>query len=210
ETLRPNPAIDTAAAISELAVGEALVSLLDEHGSPTVTQRAWIYPPSSRIGPITEDERKMSHDSNKQLYGPYEHAEDRESAYERLTGRTAQRAAKADQAGASAGASDAPASPEAPPSTPRTTRAEPRATPAPAAPRSEPWAQPTAPGQTGGGTDSGLAGAFTDFVLGHTGPRGGHYPGALEALGKSAARSMGSGIGRAILRGALGSILRSR
>ena len=57
ETLRPNPMLDTAAAISELAVGEALISVLDEHGSPTITQRAWVLPPSSRIGPITDSER---------------------------------------------------------------------------------------------------------------------------------------------------------
>src|SRR5215471_1658841 len=69
DTLRPNPAIDTAAAISELAVGEALVSLLDEKGSPTVTARAWILPPSSRIGPITDAERSATHEANKAFYG---------------------------------------------------------------------------------------------------------------------------------------------
>ena len=52
DTMRPNPGIDTARAITELAVGEALVSLLDEKGSPTVTERAWIVPPASQIGPI--------------------------------------------------------------------------------------------------------------------------------------------------------------
>src|SRR6185436_11231876 len=52
ETMRPNPALDIKSAILDLAVGEALVSLLDEHGAPGVTQRAWIMPPASQIGPI--------------------------------------------------------------------------------------------------------------------------------------------------------------
>ena len=54
ETMRPNPKIDTERAITELAVGEALVSMLDEKGSPTVTERAWIVPPASQIGPIAD------------------------------------------------------------------------------------------------------------------------------------------------------------
>src|SRR4029078_7412210 len=53
ETLRPNPKLDIGQAITELAVGEALVSVLDAKGSPTVTERAWIVPPASQIGPIT-------------------------------------------------------------------------------------------------------------------------------------------------------------
>src|SRR5262249_3041722 len=103
ETLRPNPAIDTARAISELAVGEALVSLLDEHGSPTITERAWILPPASQIGPVSDAERKATHEANKAFYGEYEQTIDRESAYERLTGRTASRAASV-SAPAAAGA----------------------------------------------------------------------------------------------------------
>ncbi|HMF93024.1 MAG TPA: helicase HerA-like domain-containing protein [Vicinamibacterales bacterium] len=220
ETLRPNPAIDTAAAISELAVGEALVSLLDEKGSPTVTARAWILPPSSRIGPITDAERSATHEANKAFYGEYEHAVDRESAYEKLTGRTAKRvdAATDDEGSAKASAerpvetAGAPAADEAPaaPVPPRKTKAEPRVTPEPPASpqRSEPWAEPTQAG-AGAAADSGLVGALSEFLFGRTGPRGGHYPGALEAVGKSAARSIGSGIGREILRGTLGSIMGS-
>src|SRR5262245_22767593 len=219
DTLRPNPAIDTAAAISELAVGEALVSLLDEKGSPTVTERAWVVPPSSRIGPITDAERSATHETNRTFYGEYEHAVDRESAYEKLTGRTAKRVETATdgnpRARASAERSVEAAGDPAPtppaPVTPRKTKAEPWVTPeAPPPQRSEPWAQPTPAGSADGGADAGLAGALSEFLFGRTGPRGGHYPGALEAAGKSAARSVGSGIGRAILRGALGSIMRSR
>jgi hypothetical protein len=57
ETMRPNPGLDIASAITELEVGEALISLLDERGTPSITQRALVIPPSSRIGPITPDER---------------------------------------------------------------------------------------------------------------------------------------------------------
>jgi len=57
ETMRPNPKIDIGRAITELAVGEALVSTLDEKGSPTVTERAWIVPPASQIGPIADADR---------------------------------------------------------------------------------------------------------------------------------------------------------
>ena len=220
ETLRPNPAIDTARAISELAVGEALVSVLDEHGSPTITERAWIFPPASRIGPITDAERQATHEINKPFYGEYEQTVDRESAYERLTGRTVNRAA-APSAGAAADRSATPPSsapaergdPPAAAPPPRKRKAEPWADtppePPPSSPRSEPWAQPQPPAG-GSQAETGITGALSDFLFGHTGPRGGHYDGALEAAGKSAARSVGTGIGRAILRGTLGSILRSR
>jgi DNA helicase HerA-like ATPase len=214
DTLRPNPAIDTARAISELAVGEALVSVLDEHGSPTITERAWIFPPASRIGPITDAERAATHEINKPFYGEYEHAVDRESAYERLTNRTATRTADAGAPPAATGAAttDDPAAEPAPLPGPRKQKAEPRvgASPSPSR-QSEPWTQPQPPQPPAGGSgeDSGLTGALSDFLFGHTGPRGGHYQGAIEAAGKSAARSVGSGIGRAILRGTLGSILGS-
>ncbi|HYR88770.1 MAG TPA: helicase HerA-like domain-containing protein [Terriglobia bacterium] len=87
ETLRPNPKIDLVGAISELAVGEALVSMLDEKGSPTMTERAWILPPGSRIGPVTDAERAALQQAGTPLYGHYNQAVDRESAYERLKAR---------------------------------------------------------------------------------------------------------------------------
>ncbi len=90
ETLRANPAIDTGAAIAELAVGEALVSCLDERGSPTVVERAWILPPASRIGPITDAERRAALDGSL-VRGHYEKAVDRESAYETLAARASAR-----------------------------------------------------------------------------------------------------------------------
>jgi DNA double-strand break repair helicase HerA and related ATPase len=88
DTLRPNPNIDTARVITELGVGEALVSSLDEKGSPTVTERAWIVPPASRIGPLTDAERGAIREQTKALYGQYEQTVDRESAYEKLKART--------------------------------------------------------------------------------------------------------------------------
>jgi DNA helicase HerA-like ATPase len=88
DTLRPNPKIDIGRAITELAVGEALVSLLDERGSPSVTERAWVAPPASRIGPITDAERAAIRKSGEASYGHYEQTVDRESAYEKLKART--------------------------------------------------------------------------------------------------------------------------
>ncbi len=83
ETLRPNPAFDAAAAITELGVGEALVSFLDEKGRPTIVERAFILPPASRIGPLDARERQTVIQSSL-VYGVYEKVLDRESAYEKL------------------------------------------------------------------------------------------------------------------------------
>jgi hypothetical protein len=85
--LRPNPKLDIGSAITELAVGEALVSLLDAKGSPTVTERAWIVPPASQIGPITEAQRDAIQKQAAPIYGHYAQAVDRESAYEKLQAR---------------------------------------------------------------------------------------------------------------------------
>jgi uncharacterized protein len=86
ETMRPNPKLDIKAAIMELGVGEALVSLLDAKGTPGITERAWVLPPSSRIGPITPDERKALIGSSV-VAGVYEKAVDRDSAFEMLKQR---------------------------------------------------------------------------------------------------------------------------
>ena len=87
-TMRANPALDIETAITELATGEALVSLLDEKGRPSVTERVFVLPPASRIGPITDDERKALI-AGSLVAGVYEKAVDRESAYEKLKGRVA-------------------------------------------------------------------------------------------------------------------------
>jgi DNA helicase HerA-like ATPase len=86
-TMRPNPKLKVEQAITELEVGEALVSLLDEKGRPSVVERAFVVPPGSYLGPISEDERRKIIESST-VYGHYEKAVDRESAYEKLKGRT--------------------------------------------------------------------------------------------------------------------------
>jgi uncharacterized protein len=93
ETFRPNPKVDVESAITELGVGEALVSFLDDKGRPSPVERALICPPGSRIGPATSDERRqIIHGSL--LYGHYEKQIDRESAYEILKGRAEKSAAQ--------------------------------------------------------------------------------------------------------------------
>ena len=82
-TLRANPKVDTEKAITEMGVGEALVSFLDEKGRPGVVERAWVLAPGSRIGPATPEERKQIIQSSA-VYGHYEKVVDRESAYEKL------------------------------------------------------------------------------------------------------------------------------
>ncbi len=94
ETFRPNPKVDVEAAITELGVGEALVSFLDEKGTPAPVERALIRPPCSRVGPATDAERQQTI-QNSVIYGHYEKQVDRESAYEILKGRAAQSAEQA-------------------------------------------------------------------------------------------------------------------
>ena len=89
QTMRPNPALDIEAAITELAVGEALVSFLDDKGRPSITQRVYVLPPGSRIGPI-EDAQRRRLLADSLVAGVYETAVDRESAYEVLLARAAQ------------------------------------------------------------------------------------------------------------------------
>jgi len=87
ETFRPNPDLDTERAITELGVGEALVSTLEGKGIPSVVQRTLIRPPSSRLGPVTQAERRTLIQSSA-VFGVYERAKDRVSAYEVLQSRT--------------------------------------------------------------------------------------------------------------------------
>lgn len=83
ETMRPNPDFDTSEVITQLAVGEALVSFLEDKGTPMVTQRTFVHPPSSRLGAITPEERTATI-ARSPVKGVYETAVDRESAYEKL------------------------------------------------------------------------------------------------------------------------------
>ncbi len=85
QTFRANPALNTEEVLTQLAVGEALVSVLDADGQPTVVERALIVPPRSQIGPVDASQRRAIIDGSI-VAGFYEKAVDRESAYERLTG----------------------------------------------------------------------------------------------------------------------------
>jgi hypothetical protein len=87
ETMRPNPKLKVDQVITELAVGEALVSFLDDKGRPNIVERAFVVPPGSHLGPISDDERRKIIQSSP-VYGHYEKTVDRESAYEKLKGRT--------------------------------------------------------------------------------------------------------------------------
>jgi DNA helicase HerA-like ATPase len=160
DTFRPNPALDTARAITELAVGEALVSFLDEHGTPGIVQRAFILPPASRIGPIDATERAAVM-AGSLVAGVYDKTVDRESAYEKLANRVA------------------PAEPKE-------------------AAGQERDKQEDQPGSGLGGMLGGLFG------------RGGRGDSPLQAMVKNAARTVGAQVGREIVRGVLGSILKRR
>lgn len=89
ETFRANPKLNVVKAITELEVGEALVSVLDEKGSPTIVERAYILPPKSRLFPLTPEERGRFIRGSF-LYGHYEKTVDRESAYEKLRAKAEQ------------------------------------------------------------------------------------------------------------------------
>ncbi len=106
QTFRTNPKLDVATAITELGVGEALVSMLDQKGMPGIVQRAFMLPPTSQIGPVDPQLRQQIIHASP-VYGRYEQTVDRESAYERLTGRNA--AAQPTVAAASAPTSAKPA-----------------------------------------------------------------------------------------------------
>ncbi|MBI3100928.1 MAG: DUF853 domain-containing protein [Burkholderiales bacterium] len=165
-TMRQKPGLDIETAITELAVGEALVSFLDAKGRPSVTERVYVLPPGSQIGPITPQQRQALM-AGSLVAGVYEKAVDRESAYEKLKGR-------ADQA-----------APQAP--------ANGKGTVAPAQDES-----------------GGLLGGLNDVLFGSTGPRGGRRDGLAQTMAKSAVRTMGTTLGREILRGVMGSIFGGR
>lgn len=148
DTFRSNGNVDTAKVITELGIGEALVSVLDPKGSPTPVERVLVRPPESRIGPLDDGER-TEHMARSPMAGRYDAAVDRESAYEILKLRAQQ---QIDQEGASAQAEE------------RSRR-----------------------GKSGSGRQ-----------------------GVGEAFLKSAARAIGSQIGRKLVRGVLGSLLGGR
>ncbi|MBX9800179.1 MAG: DUF853 domain-containing protein [Burkholderiaceae bacterium] len=163
QTFRPNPALDVVQVITELGVGEALVSFLDEKGRPTIVERGFVLPPASQIGPITDAERTALINSSV-VAGVYEKAVDRESAYEKLKERATQ--------GKEAAAKEE---------------------------------------EEEGGLGGMLGGIFGGSSNG-SGKKGSarRSDTVVEAMLKSAVRTMGSTAGREIIRGVLGSLLKKK
>lgn len=159
QTMRQKPGLDIETAITELAVGEALVSLLDAKGRPSITERVFVFPPGSQLGPITPAQRQALMQGSL-VAGAYEKTVDRDSAYEKLKNRTVESQATA--AAGKSGSADA---------------------------------------------DRGVMGSISDIMFGTTGPRGGKHDGLAQIAAKSAVRTIGTTVGREILRGVLGSIM---
>ena len=179
ETFRANPRLDTEAVLSELGVGEALVSLLDEKGQPGMVQRAMICPPGSQIGPIRSEQRQQLI-AGSSVYGVYEKAIDRESAYERLLGVHCP--ATVGTPGAPGGPGSSQPSEDKPSFLKSLASVFGGANPPPLMPG----------GLSGTGAMRGRSGRAPDTLA--------------TAMAKSAVRSIGSTVGREIVRGVLGSI----
>jgi len=191
ETFRPNPKLDTAKTIMELGVGEALISLLESGGTPAVVERAFVRPPTSRIGPATADERQAVI-AQSPVKGHYEQIVDRESAYERLSGRV--------QAAPSAG-SDIGVTGTGSWQRPGGVRTE----PAPGPWNSSAGAPaPGSSGRTAGRAPQRDERSVVERVLLGDGRR----QGLVEAAAKSVVRNMAGQVGRQLMRGVLGSLLR--
>jgi DNA helicase HerA-like ATPase len=156
ETFRPNPKLNIEKVITELGVGEALISFLEENGTPAVVNRAFVCPPQSRVGIITPDERQSTI-HNSIHFGNYEKAVDRVSAFEVIKKRTEQRVAQTEQAARQQQTSQ----------------------------QTQPGYQEPAPRRSPGRPGDSM----------------------MEAFAKSAIRSIGSSVGRQIIRGVLGSIM---
>ena len=161
QTMRQKPGLDIEAVITELAVGEALVSFLNAKGRPTVTERVYVLPPGSQIGPISTEQRQALI-QNSLVAGVYEKEVDRQSAYEKLQERAQT---------SIAGAAQAPNG-----------------------------------GAAGEAASGGILGGLNDVLFGTTGPRGAKHDGLAQSMARSAVRTMGSTVGREIIRGVLGSL----
>ena len=160
QTMRQKPGLNIETAITELAVGEALVSFLDAKGRPSVTERVFVLPPGSQLGPISAQQRQQLLQDSL-VAGVYEKEVDRASAYEMLQERAI------------------------------------AAAPAAASPNG---------GAAGQSASGGMLGGLNDMLFGTTGPRGAKYDGLAQSMAKSAVRTMGSTVGREIIRGVLGSL----
>jgi DNA helicase HerA-like ATPase len=158
QTMRPKAGLDIEAAITELGVGEALVSFLDAKGRPCETERVYVLPPGSQLGPITPAQRQALIQGSL-VAGVYEQAQDRESAYEKIKGQSTSNPSH------------------------------------------------DGSGSTSNQASGGLMGGLSDMLFGSTGPRGAQRDGVAQMVVKSAVRTVGSAIGREIVRGVMGSLL---
>ncbi|TAJ40822.1 MAG: DUF853 family protein [Reyranella sp.] len=222
ETFRPNRKFDVAQAITELGVGEALLSFLDTKGVPTPVERCLIAPPQGRIGPAKDAER-MAVMSASPLAGKYDKAIDRASAYEVLTGRVSgiqtTPAAPANgtprrrgQYGSVPQTAPAPSPspspsgpwggrPEAPPPDPEAPRVEPRLK------KAQSPAPPPAP-KAPAGRQRDSIGVTVAKAASRSMATIAAREAAKAVFGKGKAASIGASVGGAVLRGVLGSILR--
>jgi hypothetical protein len=186
ETFRTNPRLDTTKAILELGVGEGLISFLGDGGTPAMVERGLVLPPTSRIGAITPQERAAIIDASP-TKGHYERVVDRESAFERLRGRASVPAA-------------APARPQ-PTGTGNWQR--PGGFPGWPAPHAPDSYRPPPQTMPRSGQARPERGMIEKVILGD-----GRRQGLAEAMAKSVVRQIGSSVGRQIVRGVLGSLLR--
>ena len=163
QTMRQKPGLDIETAITELAVGEALISCLDSKGRPSETERVFVPPPGSQIGTITPAQRQTLLQGSL-VAGVYEKLEDRESAYEKLKTRAVASSAATENGKSAESAKES----------------------------------------------GGMLGGLSDVLFGSTGPRGGRNEGLATSMARSAVRTMGTTVGREIIRGVLGSIFGGR
>lgn len=155
-TMRENPDLNITTVITELGVGEALVSTLDEKGRPNITQRVYMIPPESRLGPATDAERALLI-KNSIVAGVYDTTVDSESAYEMLQARTKAAELQVEEA----------------------KKAE---------------------------DNGGLLDSIGDIFGGGTSAKKSRNDSLIESVAKSTLRSMGTNLGRAVVRGVLGSL----
>jgi DNA helicase HerA-like ATPase len=179
QTFRPNPKLDTARVIMELAKGEALVSFLEGGGTPSMVERIMVRPPSARIGPITPEERKAIMDASP-VKGKYDTAVDAESAYEIIQKRLSGAAAAPADGGDGSGGGGILGQIGSIAATIFGTNVK------------------RGRLSTGQVIARNVTRSVTDKVIG----------GVVADLGKSVGGSVGGSIGRALVRGALGGILR--
>ena len=234
DTFRQNPAFDAAAAIKELGVGEALVSMLAPDGTPEIVERCWIAPPDSRVGPVTPEERQRLIEAGP-IYGKYDTPLDRESAFEILAKRAGRSrippVASSAQAEPIPAPRDDPWSRGAPPTPqtqphgpwgqsassawPATRAAPPQAAASPPLAASPPASAPPPPAagqgvEPPGGLLGGVGGLVEDWWNGGGSTRGRMTNGQLvvRSAVQSASRSVGTQVAREIMRGVLGGLQR--